>query len=62
LNRPNLTHGRVLDDGDNTLELFDRKLTGALVKVDVGLLADEVGVSATDTLDFLLLIRPISCH
>lgn len=27
------------------------ELSGALVQVDIGLLADEVGVTATDTLD-----------
>lgn len=27
------------------------ELSGALVQVDIGLLADQVGVSATDTLD-----------
>lgn len=41
----------VLDDGDDTLELFGGKVTGALAEVDIGLLADQVGVSATDTLD-----------
>jgi hypothetical protein len=103
----NLVLGGVLDDGDDTLELFGRKLTGAvkrmsaflsflgsfnpvprvpniqiqlsgsfrqpsqsnpgkvclraanrgeegtvpLVEIDIGLLADQVGVPATDTLD-----------
>jgi hypothetical protein len=42
---------RVLEDGDDTLELFGGQVTGALGKVDIGLLADQVGVSATDTLD-----------
>lgn len=75
---------RVLDDGDDTLELFRGKLAGAadvgyesvtrscclsgtrhrsgcarvgsekyapLVEIDVGLLTDQVGVPATDTLD-----------
>lgn len=42
---------RVLDDGDNSLELFRGQVSGALGKVDIGLLADQVRVSATDTLD-----------
>jgi hypothetical protein len=46
-----LVLGRVLDDGDDTLELFGGELTGALVQIDIGLLADQVRVSATDTLD-----------
>jgi hypothetical protein len=68
-----LVLGRVLDDGDNSLELFGGEFTGAvdsklvllpvfhaakpskicvpLVQVDISLLADQVGVSATDTLD-----------
>jgi hypothetical protein len=67
-----LVLGGVLEDGDDTLELFRGKLTGAafgfsftfpvilrgtcckivpLVQVDIGLLADQVGVAATDTLD-----------
>jgi len=42
----------VLDDGDNALKLFGSKLTGTLVKVDIGFLANQVGVSATYTFDF----------
>jgi hypothetical protein len=41
----------VLDDGNETLKLLRGEVTGALGKVDIGLLADQVGVSATDTLD-----------
>jgi hypothetical protein len=41
---------RVLDDGDETLELFGGEVTGALAKIDIGLLADQVGVAAADTL------------
>jgi hypothetical protein len=60
----------ILEDGDDALEFFGGKFTGAammldawvesakiccgpipLVKVDVGLLADQVGVAATNTLD-----------
>lgn len=41
----------VLDDGDDSLELFDSKLTGSLAEVDVGLLADQVGVSTANTTD-----------
>lgn len=47
----NLVLGGVLDDGDDTLKLLGGKLSGTLVQVDIGLLADEVGVAATDTLD-----------
>jgi hypothetical protein len=46
-----LVLGRVLDDGDDTLELFGSKLTSTLVQIDIGLLADQVGVTTTDTLD-----------
>jgi hypothetical protein len=71
-----LVLGRVLDDGDNSLELFRGELTGAiryplvhrpsnffhqygrlfgvgipLVQVDIGLLANQVGVTTSDTLD-----------
>ena len=41
----------VLDDCDDSLELFGGEITSALGKIDIGLLADQVGVSATDTLD-----------
>jgi hypothetical protein len=41
----------VLNDCDNSLEFFGGEVTGALGKIDIGLLADQVGVSATDTLD-----------
>jgi len=46
-----LVGGGVLDDGDETLKLLGAELTGALVQVDIGLLAHKVGVAATDTLD-----------
>jgi len=46
-----LVGGRVLDDGDETLKLLRGELTGALVQVDIGLLAHQVGVATTDTLD-----------
>jgi hypothetical protein len=41
----------VLDDGDKTLKLFRGEITSALAEIDIGLLADQVGVAATDTLD-----------
>jgi hypothetical protein len=41
----------VLDDCDQSLEFFGGEVTGALGKIDIGLLADQVGVSATDTLN-----------
>lgn len=46
-----LVGGRVLDDGNETLKLLRGELTGALVQVDIGLLAHQVGVATTDTLD-----------
>jgi hypothetical protein len=49
--RGDLVLGRVLEDSDDSLELFRGELTSALVQIDIGLLADQVGVSATDTLD-----------
>ena len=41
----------VLDDGNDTLKLFGGEVTSALGQIDIGLLADQVGVSATDTRD-----------
>lgn len=41
----------ALDNGDDSLELLDGELTGSLVEVDISLLADQVGVSATNTTD-----------
>ena len=49
-NVPHTLQG-VLDDGNDTLELFGGQVTSALGEVDIGLLADQVGVAATDTLD-----------
>jgi len=49
--RGDLVLGGVLDDGDNALELFRGEFTSTLGEVDIGLLADQVGVAATDTLD-----------
>jgi hypothetical protein len=46
-----LVLGGVLEDGDDSLELFGGELTSALVQIDIGLLADQVRVSAADTLD-----------
>ena len=42
---------RVLDDGDNALKLLRGEVTGTLAQINIGLLADQVGVAATDTLD-----------
>lgn len=42
---------RVLDDGDDALKLLRGEVTGALGQIDIGLLAHQVGVAATDTLD-----------
>lgn len=41
----------VLDDVDDTLKLLVGELTSALVHIDIGLLAHQVGVPATHTLD-----------
>lgn len=41
----------VLHNLHNSLKLFLGQLTGSLVQVDIGLLADQVGVTTTDTLD-----------
>ena len=41
----------VLEDGDDSLELIRVELTSSLAEVDVGLLADDVGESSTNTLD-----------
>lgn len=41
----------VLEDGDDSLELFRGQITSTLGEVDIGLLANQVGVSAADTLD-----------
>ena len=42
---------RVLDDGNNALKLFGGEITSALAEIDIGLLADQVGVAAANTLD-----------
>ena len=42
---------RVLDDADELLDLVSGKLSSALVDVDLGLLADEVGEAAAKALD-----------
>jgi len=56
-----LVLSRVLDDGDDSLEFFGGELTSTLVEIDIGLLANQVAVSTTNTLylcqcvhDFLL--------
>ena len=43
--------GRVGDDGLDSLNLLLRELAGALVQVDVGLLADHVGEASAHTSD-----------
>jgi len=43
---------RVLNDGNETLKLIRVELAGALVEVDISLLADQVGVTTANTLDF----------
>lgn len=49
--RGDLELGRVLQNGNNALKLVRVELTGTLAKVDIGLLANNVGVSAANTLD-----------
>lgn len=49
--RRNLVLRGVLDNGNNSLELFNSKFTSSLGKIDISLLADQVGVSATNTSD-----------
>lgn len=46
-----LVVGGVLHDGDDSLQLFLSQLTGTLLQVNIGLLADQVGVTTTDTSD-----------
>jgi hypothetical protein len=46
-----LVLGGGLEDSDDTLELFGGEFTSTLAEVNVGLLADQVGVTATNTLD-----------
>ena len=41
----------VVDDGYDSLDLLLGQLTGTLVQIDVGLLADQVRETTTDTLD-----------
>ena len=41
----------VLHDLDDSLQLFLGQLTSSLGKVNIGLLADQVGVTTTNTLD-----------
>lgn len=45
-----LVLGGVLDDGDNSLEFFRGELTGTLVEINIGLLANQVAVSTSNTL------------
>jgi len=41
----------VLEDSDDTLQFFVGKLTSSLVKIDISLLAGNVGIATTYTLD-----------
>jgi hypothetical protein len=41
----------VLKDGDDTLQFFVGQLAGSLVEIDIGLLAGNVGITTTNTLD-----------
>jgi len=45
-----LVLGRVLDDGDDSLKFFGCKFTSALVEIDIGFLANQVGITTSDTL------------
>ena len=42
----------VLDDGNQLFDFISRQFSGAFVDVDLGLLADEIGKSATEALNF----------
>jgi len=42
----------VLDDSDDSLELFRGEFSGTLVEINIGLLANQVGVTTSDTLYF----------
>lgn len=44
-----LVLGWVLHDGNNSLQLFLGQFTGTLLQVDIGLLANQVGVSSAHT-------------
>lgn len=46
-----LVVGGVLHDGDNSLQLFLSQLTSTLLQVNISLLADQVGVTTTNTSD-----------
>ena len=46
-----LVLSRVLEDGDNTLQLFRRKLTSSLGEINIGLLTGNVGETTTNTLN-----------
>lgn len=46
-----LEFGRVLQDGHDSLKLIGVQLTSPLAKIDISLLADNVGISSTNTLD-----------
>ena len=48
----NLELARVLDDGNQLLDLVRGKFTTSLVDINFSLLADEVSKSTTETLDF----------
>lgn len=41
----------VLHDLDNSLQFFLGQFTSSLVQIDISLLTDQVGVTATNTLD-----------
>merc|ERR1712008_571404 len=47
----NLVLTRVLHNGDDSLNLLFAQLTSALVKINVSLLEDKVGITTTTTLD-----------
>lgn len=53
--RGDLVLGGVLDDGDDTLELFGGELTGALIQVDCGWRFVSLLVSSLDVSNFLYI-------
>jgi hypothetical protein len=52
--RRDLVGGGILDDGDQALKLLRGELTGALLQVDIGLLADKVGCGRVSALCLLV--------
>jgi len=50
--RRNFVLSGVLNDGDNPLQFFRGEFTSPLVQVNIGFLADQVGITTSNALDF----------